>query len=1037
MTRKDLNLIGQRYATSKCHTIADLDHSLQHLGYRGEALASTINCSGTVEILSRHRLSQETYSKIFLHGTPMPVTPSSSQRPSIGTTIAVHDFFYNLPVRRRLITADLELENIRQTILSVALANPSISFSLKNDLIGECILQTRRTNSVLASFSILFGSSKASSMKEISFEHEIFNITGYLSTESHHSKSLQFIYVNGRVVKRTSLHSCVNNLIANSLIARCLSRQADSRWRGVETDIASPKRVSEKHAVYVLMIRCPRAEYDVCLEPAKTLIEFRDWDVILDCLTQVVRHFLVKHSLTLGPGCVDGEEGGEEEGEEREEEGEGEEEGTDVAECSSSEEHCGSEAGGLDQVFTSGGDSTACLNPVGGEVSLDIVSTSGQLERNGAVTVMQSDPFLALRPEKPSSIWSHTKRTPGTAMEHQRSCKGDAEKHGLKKVGHAASLLHLDRPARSPLNSHSTASKLAGFLRSEKPKLYSSHNTVLTSRQDVLPVSIGCGQDGCLMRTLPAGLSTVPASIGHDRQDSMPCSIGHDRQSSMPATIGHDTIGHDWRNTLSAVLQKSVPASLSCSGPLNTVPASMCCEQRIPNFHVLQNTMLASEQQGLDRCDLWNNMPTLSSEQQRQDLSSEQWRQDLCDLPTSEQHGQDLCDLPTSKQPCDLWNTMPTLSSEWQRQDLCDLCNALSSERQKLDLHGPQNTAPVEEWHRPDPLGPQQTVPASLVRCGQESCTLGQCSSAGIVASGSSRINMQPDICSEHFPPTHPPATLPILQKHNSSLRDHALCLDPASVSIDPTVVEDLAPSTHAINGTDGSQAPADTCAASACFECQLTEHTNLVPLNSESNLEDDGGSEVHTVDKEHRETGTVTDLQGIWKEVFNPITAKKVYVHSKTGNSYPSIPSSHSRPEDTGTSIATAGPSEPGHSGNEGAGMCHGVGGVLSPCYGAKPIRAAPHLSHDFHCFLPGAKRLKLDDSVDTSKSQSVPGNSIDGSRDDRDGVWRDSEDSGPFESLLRNWKNPTFLPGQEVRAKLISSTPTCARVDLVTNDE
>lgn len=116
-----MDLIGQRYATSKCHTLADLDHSLQHLGYRGEALASTIDCSGTVEILSRHHQSQQSYSKLFHHGKPIPVTLSSEQRPSVGSTITVHDFFYNLPVRRKAMSEVLEMESIRHTLLCIGM----------------------------------------------------------------------------------------------------------------------------------------------------------------------------------------------------------------------------------------------------------------------------------------------------------------------------------------------------------------------------------------------------------------------------------------------------------------------------------------------------------------------------------------------------------------------------------------------------------------------------------------------------------------------------------------------------------------------------------------------------------------------------------------------------------------------------------------------------------------------------------------------------------------------------------------------------
>lgn len=309
----DFDLIGQRYVTSKCHTLVDLETNLLHLGYRGEALASIIDITGTVEITSRHHLSQRTYSKLFYHGRPTSITLSSSPRPSIGSTITLHDFFYNLPVRRKAITAILEMENIRQTIQCFSLANPSVSFSLKNDALSECVMHTKKTNSLLGSFSTLFGASKGNSMREVTLNRGFFSITGILSIESHYNKLLQFIFINGRVVRKTALHSCINNIVANSLIARHLSKQADpSKWHNQDNsdDLLSPKKATERHAVYVVMIGCPRAEYDICFDPAKTLIEFRDWEVILDLLTEVVRGFLHQHCLTLGPEGVS-EEGGE------------------------------------------------------------------------------------------------------------------------------------------------------------------------------------------------------------------------------------------------------------------------------------------------------------------------------------------------------------------------------------------------------------------------------------------------------------------------------------------------------------------------------------------------------------------------------------------------------------------------------------------------------------------------------------------------------------------------------------------------------
>ena len=291
--------------TSKCHTIEDINSKLNFFGYRGEAIASVINVSGTTEICSRHKLSQQTFSRIFHNGKAMPVTVSKCHRPSVGTTVSIHDFFYNLPVRRRGISVALELEQVKRTVESIALVNPSISFSVRDDATGECVLQTHKTNSVLARFGLLFGMDKITGVKDVSLSQLGCELSGFISIDGHHNKSLQFIYVNGRIIKKTPLHRCINNMLSNSLVTRKPSRVSESSWQGKDqelgTELIGHRRTQDLFGVYMLNIKCPRSEYDICLEPAKTLIEFKDWDGILSAIEIFIKDFLVKNSLTLGP----------------------------------------------------------------------------------------------------------------------------------------------------------------------------------------------------------------------------------------------------------------------------------------------------------------------------------------------------------------------------------------------------------------------------------------------------------------------------------------------------------------------------------------------------------------------------------------------------------------------------------------------------------------------------------------------------------------------------------------------------------------
>ena len=298
----DLCMVGERYMTSKRHTI-DNNTKLNYFGYRGEAIASIVDVSGAVEICSRHILSQSTYSKVFHNGKPMHVTTSKSHRPSVGTTVSIHNFFYNLPVRRKGMSAALELEQVRRVVESIALINPSVSFSVRNDATGQCVLQTPKTNSVMSRFGLLFGNDKTASMKGVSLSHADFELSGFMSTKGHHNKSLQFIYVNDRMVSKTPLHSYVNNMLASFLSTRKLSEVADSSGMHEEwkNGVFSPRRTSDLFGMYILCIKCSKSEYDICLEPAKTLIEFKDWNQITSALGETVQRFLLNNSLISVP----------------------------------------------------------------------------------------------------------------------------------------------------------------------------------------------------------------------------------------------------------------------------------------------------------------------------------------------------------------------------------------------------------------------------------------------------------------------------------------------------------------------------------------------------------------------------------------------------------------------------------------------------------------------------------------------------------------------------------------------------------------
>ncbi|XP_065822517.1 DNA mismatch repair protein Mlh3 isoform X2 [Labrus bergylta] len=290
---EDMQNLGNRYYTSKCSAIEDLDH-LRWYGFRGEALASLVSLATLVEISSRTRSSVKTHVKLFKDGKSMEVFEAENSRPSAGTTVVICSFFHNMPVRRKRMDAVLEGERIRHRVEAISLMHPTVSFTLKNDCTGAMMVQLPKARNTYHRFVQVHGLGRAQKLGEVSYTHGQFEVIGYIGREGHYNNSLQYLYVNDRLLLKTRLHK-----LLNFLLRRLSSSSKKNDSPDGQSAIRSPKlkRSQEQHGVYIINIKCSYSEYDICLEPAKTLIEFSDWDGILLCMEQAVKAFLSKENL--------------------------------------------------------------------------------------------------------------------------------------------------------------------------------------------------------------------------------------------------------------------------------------------------------------------------------------------------------------------------------------------------------------------------------------------------------------------------------------------------------------------------------------------------------------------------------------------------------------------------------------------------------------------------------------------------------------------------------------------------------------------
>uniref|UniRef100_A0A8C8WFE0 MutL homolog 3 n=1 Tax=Panthera leo TaxID=9689 RepID=A0A8C8WFE0_PANLE len=293
MGRDDIDKVGNRYFTSKCNSLQDLENP-RFYGFRGEALASIADMASAVEISSKKNKTMKTFVKLFQNGKALKACEADLTRPSAGTTVTVYNLFYQLPVRRKCMDPRLEFEKVRQRIEALSLMHPSISFSLRNDVSGSMVLQLPKTKDVCSRFCQIYGLGKSQKLREIKFKYKEFELSGYISSEAHYNKNMQFLFVNKRLVLRTKLHKFIDFLLRKeSIICKPKNGSATRQMNSSPRHRSNP----ELHGIYVINVQCQFCEYDVCLEPAKTLIEFQNWDTILVCIQEGVKMFLKKEKL--------------------------------------------------------------------------------------------------------------------------------------------------------------------------------------------------------------------------------------------------------------------------------------------------------------------------------------------------------------------------------------------------------------------------------------------------------------------------------------------------------------------------------------------------------------------------------------------------------------------------------------------------------------------------------------------------------------------------------------------------------------------
>ena len=248
---QDLMLSTQRHATSKITQIDDLE-SLVTMGFRGEALAS-------IASVSRFRITTSTSDNqaachLVLDGDYENPVIENRQHPK-GTTVAVRDLFYNVPVRREFMKSDkIEMRQILDVLKKFVLVQPHLNVKLIVDGKEKWFQEGANTEEAFRHrLDKIMPEGFAQTSVYQSIEEEGLSIRGYFGPPAltRSQADNQYIFVNGRPIKD------------NKLSYSCKRAYQDLIF-------------GQRHSLYIVWIDIHPRDVDVNIHPRKSEVRFKD-----------------------------------------------------------------------------------------------------------------------------------------------------------------------------------------------------------------------------------------------------------------------------------------------------------------------------------------------------------------------------------------------------------------------------------------------------------------------------------------------------------------------------------------------------------------------------------------------------------------------------------------------------------------------------------------------------------------------------------------------------------------------------------------
>ncbi|KAI4915699.1 hypothetical protein J4E90_004144 [Alternaria incomplexa] len=280
---EDRPLVCRRYCTSKIRDFHDLrEVGGKWLGFRGEALSSMADMSGSLSVTTRVEGEPVAFKLKYDRNGELASTEHDSH--PVGTTVKVTKFFDFIPVRKEtaIKNSAKTLAKIRRLMQAYALARPTIRFRLRvlkaKNSNGDFVYAPKADANIEDAVLKVIGKDCALQCDWTALEADGFEIHAFLPKPGASGPKIAhrgaFVSIDARPVSNS-----------RGTIKRIITTYKERLRK------SAPALAGVKDPFFYMNIICPPDSYDPNIEPAKDDVMFDNSEVVVAVVDKLLKAY--------------------------------------------------------------------------------------------------------------------------------------------------------------------------------------------------------------------------------------------------------------------------------------------------------------------------------------------------------------------------------------------------------------------------------------------------------------------------------------------------------------------------------------------------------------------------------------------------------------------------------------------------------------------------------------------------------------------------------------------------------------------------